>query len=426
MSRYLFTSESVTEGHPDKVSDAVSDAVLDAALAGDKRSRVACETLCKTGFVVIAGEITTKATIDFGKVARKAIKDIGYTSSEMGFDADTCGILIAVEPQSPDISQGVTEGEGLFKEQGAGDQGLMFGYACDETPELMPAPIMYAHQLAKQLAAVRKKKAVDFLRPDGKSQVTVEYENDVPKRIETVVVSTQHSESVKHKTLKEAIMELVVKKTLPKHLLDKNTKYFINPTGRFVVGGPCGDAGLTGRKIIVDTYGGMGRHGGGAFSGKDPSKVDRSACYYARFVAKNIVAAGLAKRCEVQVAYAIGVAKPMGVYVHTFGTGKLDDEKLAAYVAEKFDFRPRALIEELDLMRPIYAATAAYGHFGRSEFSWEKTARAKQLAADLGGSAIKSASSGNGNDQSNGNGKAEKPAKKAVKGKKGKGAEASA
>jgi S-adenosylmethionine synthetase len=431
MSRYLFTSESVTEGHPDKVSDAVSDAVLDAALAGDKRSRVACETLCKTGFVVIAGEITTKATIDFGKVARKAIKDIGYTSSEMGFDADTCGILIAVEPQSPDISQGVTEGEGLFKEQGAGDQGLMFGYACDETPELMPAPIMYAHQLAKQLAAVRKKKAVDFLRPDGKSQVTVEYENDVPKRIETVVVSTQHSESVKHKTLKEAIMELVVKKTLPKHLLDKNTKYFINPTGRFVVGGPCGDAGLTGRKIIVDTYGGMGRHGGGAFSGKDPSKVDRSACYYARFVAKNIVAAGLAKRCEVQVAYAIGVAKPMGVYVHTFGTGKLDDEKLAAYVAEKFDFRPRALIEELDLLRPIYGATAAYGHFGRSEFSWEKTARAKQLAADLGGSALKIASSGdgNGNGQSNGNGKPERPAKKekkAVKGKKGKGAEATA
>jgi S-adenosylmethionine synthetase len=425
MSRYLFTSESVTEGHPDKVSDAVSDAVLDAALAGDKRSRVACETLCKTGFVVLAGEITTKATIDFGKVARNAIKGIGYTSSEMGFDADTCGILIAVEPQSPDISQGVTEGEGLFKEQGAGDQGLMFGYACDETPELMPAPIMYAHQLAKQLAAVRKKNAVDFLRPDGKSQVTVEYENDIPKRIETVVVSTQHSESVKHKTLKEAVMELVVKKTLPKHLLDKNTKYFINPTGRFVIGGPCGDAGLTGRKIIVDTYGGMGRHGGGAFSGKDPSKVDRSACYYARFVAKNIVAAGLAKRCEVQVAYAIGVAKPMGVYVHTFGTGKLDDEKLAAYVAEKFDFRPRALIEELDLLRPIYSATAAYGHFGRAEFSWEKTSRSKQLAADLGGSALKSTSNGNGNGNGHTNGKADK-GKKPGKGKKGKGAEASA
>jgi S-adenosylmethionine synthetase len=434
MSRYLFTSESVTEGHPDKVSDAVSDAVLDAALAGDKSSRVACETLCKTGFVVLAGEITTKATIDFGKVARNAIKDIGYTSSEMGFDADTCGILIAIEPQSPDISQGVTEGEGLFKEQGAGDQGLMFGYACDETPELMPAPIMYAHQLAKQLAFVRKKNQVDFLRPDGKSQVTVEYENDVPKRIETVVISTQHSESVKHKTLKEAVMELVVKKTLPKELLDKNTKYFINPTGRFVIGGPCGDAGLTGRKIIVDTYGGMGRHGGGAFSGKDPSKVDRSACYYARFVAKNVVAAGLAKRCEVQVAYAIGVAKPMGVYVHTFGTGKLDDEKLAAYIAEKFDFRPRALIEELDLLRPVYRPTAAYGHFGRAEFSWEKTSRAKQLAADLGGSLLK----GHGlNGAANGASKADSapakkaPAKKApaAKGKpkaKGKGQSASA
>jgi len=389
MSSYLFTSESVTEGHPDKVCDAISDAVLDAALAGDKYSRVACETLVKTGFVVIAGEITTKSNIDFGKLARKAIKDIGYTSSDIGFDADTCGILIAVEPQSPDISQGVTEGQGLHKDQGAGDQGLMFGYACDETPELMPAPIMYAHQLSKQLAAVRKKNAVDFLRPDGKSQVTVEYENDVPKRIETVVVSTQHGPEVKHKALKEAVMELVIKKALPKHLLDSKTKYFVNPTGRFVVGGPCGDAGLTGRKIIVDTYGGMGRHGGGAFSGKDPSKVDRSACYYARFVAKNIVAAGLAKKCEVQVAYAIGVAQPMGVYVQTFGTGKVDDEKLAEYVMKNFDMRPRALIEELDLLRPIYQPTSSYGHFGRSEFAWEKTERAKKLAADLGGTVVK-------------------------------------
>ena len=405
MSSYLFTSESVTEGHPDKVCDAISDAVLDAALAGDKYSRVACETLVKTGFVVIAGEITTKATIDFGKIARKAIKDIGYTSSDIGFDADTCGILIAVEPQSPDISQGVTEGQGLHKDQGAGDQGLMFGYACDETPELMPAPIMYAHQLSKQLAAVRKKGAVDFLRPDGKSQVTVEYENDVPKRIETVVVSTQHGPEVKHKALKEAVMELVIKKALPKHLLDNKTKYFVNPTGRFVVGGPCGDAGLTGRKIIVDTYGGMGRHGGGAFSGKDPSKVDRSACYYARFVAKNIVAAGLAKRCEVQVAYAIGVAQPMGVYVQTFGTGKIDDETLAAYVMKNFDMRPRALIEELDLLRPIYQPTSSYGHFGRSEFAWEKTDRSKKLAADLLGSSAKS----NG-AKSNG---VEAPAKKA-------------
>jgi S-adenosylmethionine synthetase len=389
-SSYLFTSESVTEGHPDKVCDAISDAVLDAALAGDKYSRVACETLVKTGFVVIAGEITTKSSIDFGKIARKAIKDIGYTSSDIGFDADTCGILIAVEPQSPDISQGVTEGQGLHKDQGAGDQGLMFGYACDETPELMPAPIMYAHQLSKQLAAVRKKGAVDFLRPDGKSQVTVEYENDVPKRIETVVVSTQHGPEVKHKALKEAVMELVIKKALPKHLLDAKTKYFVNPTGRFVVGGPCGDAGLTGRKIIVDTYGGMGRHGGGAFSGKDPSKVDRSACYYARFVAKNIVAAGLAKKCEVQVAYAIGVAQPMGVYVQTFGTGKLPDETLAAYVMKNFDMRPRALIEELDLLRPVYQPTSSYGHFGRSEFTWENTSRSKKLAADLLGASAKS------------------------------------
>ena len=409
MSSYLFTSESVTEGHPDKVCDAISDAVLDAALAGDKYSRVACETLVKTGFVVIAGEITTKSSIDFGKIARKAIKDIGYTSSDIGFDADTCGILIAVEPQSPDISQGVTEGQGLHKDQGAGDQGLMFGYACDETPELMPAPIMYAHQLSKQLAAVRKKGAVDFLRPDGKSQVTVEYENDVPKRIETVVVSTQHGPEVKHKALKEAVMELVIKKALPKHLLDSKTKYFVNPTGRFVVGGPCGDAGLTGRKIIVDTYGGMGRHGGGAFSGKDPSKVDRSACYYARFVAKNIVAAGLAKKCEVQVAYAIGVAQPMGVYVQTFGTGKIDDEALAAYVMKNFDMRPRALIEELDLLRPVYQPTSSYGHFGRSEFTWEKTDRAKKLAADLLGTSLKS----NG-AKSNG---AEAPAAKKAKGK---------
>jgi len=396
MSSYLFTSESVTEGHPDKVCDAISDAVLDAALAGDKYSRVACETLVKTGFVVIAGEITTKSSIDFGKLARKAIKDIGYTSSDIGFDADTCGILIAVEPQSPDISQGVTEGQGLHKDQGAGDQGLMFGYACDETPELMPAPIMYAHQLSKQLAAVRKKGAVDFLRPDGKSQVTVEYENDVPKRIETVVVSTQHGPEVKHKALKEAVMELVIKKALPKHLLDNKTKYFVNPTGRFVVGGPCGDAGLTGRKIIVDTYGGMGRHGGGAFSGKDPSKVDRSACYYARFVAKNIVAAGLAKKCEVQVAYAIGVAQPMGVYVQTFGTGKIEDDALAAYVMKNFDMRPRALIEELDLLRPVYQPTSSYGHFGRSEFTWEKTDRAKKLAADLLGSSPKSSAKTNG------------------------------
>ncbi len=383
MSSYLFTSESVSEGHPDKMCDQISDAVLDAALAGDPKSRVACETLCKTGFIILAGEITTSSKIEFAKLAREVVKDIGYTDSSMGFDHETCGVLVAIEPQSPDISQGVTEGTGLFKEQGAGDQGLMFGYACDETPEFMPAPIMYSHELMRQLAKVRKSNEVSFLRPDSKSQVTVEYENDRPVRIDTVVVSTQHSASVKYKDLKEAVMELCINQALPGHLLDSRTKYFINPTGRFVIGGPFGDAGLTGRKIIVDTYGGMGRHGGGAFSGKDPSKVDRSACYYARFVAKNIVAAGLARRAEVQVAYAIGVAKPVGVYVNTFGTGAVDDAKLGAYVEEHFDFRPKALIEELELLRPIYRETAAYGHFGRPEFSWECTERAEQMAADL-------------------------------------------
>jgi len=384
MSRYLFTSESVSEGHPDKMCDQISDAVLDAALSEDPRSRVACETLCKTGFVVIAGEITTRAkNLDFGKVARGVIKDIGYTDSSMGFDADTCGVLIAVEPQSPDISQGVTEGEGLFKEQGAGDQGLMFGYACDETPELMPAPIMYAHELVANLAKLRKSKKLSFLRPDSKSQVTIEYENDMPKRIDAVVVSTQHSADVKYKDLKEAVLELCIKKTLPAKLLDNKTKYYVNPTGRFVIGGPYGDAGLTGRKIIVDTYGGMGRHGGGAFSGKDPSKVDRSACYFARYVAKHIVAAGLARRAEVQVAYAIGVAQPVGVYVNTFGTAVIDESKIAEYVMKNFDFRPKALIEELDLLRPIYRATAAYGHFGNPSYPWEQTPRAEAMAQAL-------------------------------------------
>jgi S-adenosylmethionine synthetase len=384
MSRYLFTSESVTEGHPDKMCDAISDSVLDAVLTQDPRARVACETFCKTGFVIVGGEITTTAkAIDYGRLARNAIKDIGYSGSDMGFDWETCAVMTAIEPQSPDISQGVTEGEGLYKEQGAGDQGLMFGYACDETPELMPAPIMYAHKLTQRLSQVRKKGEVNFLRPDGKSQVTIEYDGDKPRRIETVVLSTQHSPDVSYDELKEAVMELVVKKSLPSKLLDKSTKYFINPTGRFVIGGPFGDAGLTGRKIIVDTYGGMGRHGGGAFSGKDPSKVDRSAAYYARYVAKNVVAAGLARRCEVQVAYAIGVAKPVGVHVNTFGTGKVDEDLLGAYISEKFDMRPRAIIEELDLLRPIYRETAAYGHFGRKGFPWEKTNRARQLAADL-------------------------------------------
>jgi S-adenosylmethionine synthetase len=384
---YLFTSESVTEGHPDKICDNVSDAVLDAILAVDPRARVACETLVKTGFVVLAGEITTKAQLNFPEIARQAIRDIGYTSSEMGFDANTCAVLTAVEAQSPDISQGVTQGEGLYKEQGAGDQGLMFGFAVDETPELMPAPISYAHKLAKKLTEVRKNGKLDFLRPDGKTQVTVEYDDDhaKPTRIDAIVVSSQHAESVKHKTLKEAIIEEVVNKVIPERLIDKKTKFWINPTGRFVLGGPFADAGLTGRKIIVDSYGGMGRHGGGAFSGKDPSKVDRSACYYARYVAKNIVAAKLAKRCEVQVAYAIGVAKPVGVYVTTFGTGVVADEKIAKVVESLFDFRPAALIDELKLLRPIYRPTAAYGHFGRTEktFSWESTARAAELADAL-------------------------------------------
>jgi S-adenosylmethionine synthetase len=383
---YLFTSESVTEGHPDKICDNISDAVLDAILREDPRARVACETLVKTGFVVVAGEITTKAVINFSEVARATIRDIGYTSSEMGFDAGSCAVLTAVEAQSPDISQGVTEGKGMYKEQGAGDQGLMFGFAVDETPELMPAPISYAHKLAKKLTDVRKKGKLPFLRPDGKTQVTVEYdENQKPVRIDAIVVSSQHSEDVKHKTLKDAVIEEVVKPSVPARLIDAKTKFWINPTGRFVLGGPFADAGLTGRKIIVDSYGGMGRHGGGAFSGKDPSKVDRSACYYARYVAKNIVAAKLAKRCEVQVAYAIGVAKPVGVYVTTFGTGVVEDAKIAKVVSSLFDFRPRALIEELDLLRPLYRPTAAYGHFGRSEktFTWESTARAEELADAL-------------------------------------------
>src|SRR3954471_2712015 len=375
MARYQFTSESVTEGHPDKLCDAVSDSILDAILAQDPKARVACESLAKTGMMVVAGEITTTATIDVPTIVRKAVLEIGYNDSAIGFDGNTCAVLAAVAKQSPDISQGVTEGEGLHKEQGAGDQGLMFGYATDETPNLMPAPIDYAHGLARELAAVRKSGKVDFLRPDGKTQVTLEYENDVPVRIDAVVVSTQHNETVKYKQLREAIMELVIKKTLPKKLLDKDTKFHVNPTGRFVVGGPMGDCGLTGRKIIVDSYGGMGRHGGGAFSGKDPSKVDRSACYYARFVAKNIVASGVAKRCEVQVAYAIGVAQPVGVHVNTFGTGKIEDQVLEKYIQTSFDMRPKAIIEQLDLLKPIYKKTAAYGHFGRDEFSWEKTTR---------------------------------------------------
>jgi len=386
MAGYLFTSESVSEGHPDKICDAISDSVLDACLSVDENSRVACETLVKTGFVVVAGEITTTAQIDYPKLVREAIREIGYTDSSMGFDANTCAVLTAVEQQSPDISQGVTEGVGLYKEQGAGDQGLMFGFAIDETTELMPMPIQLAHKLVKQQATLRKAGKLPWLRPDAKSQVTIEYDSDGrPARIDAVVLSTQHADGVKHKQLTEAVIDGIIRPVLPAKMVDKKTKFFVNPTGRFVVGGPYGDAGLTGRKIIVDSYGGMGRHGGGAFSGKDPSKVDRSACYFARYVAKNIVAAKLARKAEVQVAYAIGVAKPVGVYVTTFGTGVVEDEKIAKVVSELFDFRPAALIETLQLLRPIYKKTAAYGHFGRTEksFTWESTDRARELAEAL-------------------------------------------
>ena len=373
--KFIFTSESVSEGHPDKIADQVSDSILDAILAQDPKARVACETLVTTGMVVIAGEITTNAVINYSEIARSTIREIGYTDSEMGFDADTCAVLVSIDRQSPDISQGVSEGEGLHKEQGAGDQGLMFGYACIETPELMPMPIQLAHELVSKLAEVRKSGELSFLRPDSKSQVSVEYFNDKPVRIDTVVISTQHTPDVTHAEIERQVIEKVVKKVIPAHLLDANTRYYINPTGRFVVGGPMGDCGLTGRKIIVDTYGGMGRHGGGAFSGKDPSKVDRSAAYMGRYVAKNLVAAGLCDRCEVQVAYAIGVAQPVSVMVHTFGTGKVSEDRLAELVRETFDMRPAAITEQLDLLRPIYKKTAAYGHFGRElpEFTWERT-----------------------------------------------------
>ncbi|MDC3953824.1 methionine adenosyltransferase [Polyangium jinanense] len=409
MRRYQFTSESVTEGHPDKICDQISDAILDGILAQDPTARVACETMVKTGMAIVAGEITTSAWVDMPVVVRSTIKDIGYTDSSMGFDYETCAVLTAIEKQSPDISRGVTEGEGLFKEQGAGDQGLMFGYATDETPELMPAPISFSHRMARKLAEVRKSKKVNWLRPDGKTQVTVEYENDVPARIAAVVLSTQHGPDVKHKEIVEAMRTLVIDKVLPQKLIDKNTKFYINPTGRFVIGGPYGDAGLTGRKIIVDTYGGMGRHGGGAFSGKDPTKVDRSACYYARFVAKNVVAAKLAARCEVQIAYAIGVAQPVGVHVNTFGTGRVADEVLEKYILENFDMRPKAIIEQLDLLKPIYRKTAAYGHFGRDEFTWEKTDRAAKMADDL---LRPSVSATNGSTQANGSGKKDQKKRK--------------
>jgi S-adenosylmethionine synthetase len=373
LRNYLFTSESVSEGHPDKMCDQISDAVLDAHLAQDPRARVACETLVKTGLVVIAGEITSKAEVQYPQLIRKVVNDIGYDHSDKGFDGSTCAIMVAVEQQSPDISQGVTEGEGLHEEQGAGDQGMMFGYACDETDNLMPISIDYSHKLLAHFAHERKHGSLGWARPDSKSQVTVEYRNGKPVRVHTVVISTQHSPDISLADIRSQVIETVIKPVIPAHLLDSETIYHVNPTGRFVVGGPMGDCGLTGRKIIVDTYGGHGAHGGGAFSGKDPSKVDRSAAYLGRYVAKNLVAAGYASKCLVQLAYAIGVAEPVSVMVDTYGTGEVSDERLSACVKEIFPCKPAGLINKLDLLRPIYQNTAAYGHFGREEFTWEST-----------------------------------------------------
>jgi len=383
---YLFTSESVSEGHPDKVADQISDAILDAILAEDRHSRVAAETLCNTGLVVLAGEITTKAKIDYHSVARGVIKDIGYDNTEYGIDYKGCAVLVAYDTQSPDIAQGVDEGKGLDLDQGAGDQGLMFGYAVRETPDLMPMPIYLSHRLMERQAQLRKNGQLPWLRPDAKSQVTIRYVDGRAKEIDTVVISTQHHPEVGHKQISEAVIEEIIKPVLPKDMVGKDIKYLVNPTGRFVVGGPQGDCGLTGRKIIVDTYGGAAPHGGGAFSGKDPSKVDRSAAYAARYVAKNVVAAGLADRCQVQVSYAIGVARPTSIMATTFGTGRVSDEKIEALIARHFDLRPKGIVQMLDLLRPIYRKTAAYGHFGRSEagFSWEKTDKAAALAADAG------------------------------------------
>ena len=386
MKEFLFTSESVSEGHPDKVSDQISDAVLDAILTQDPHSRVACETLVTTGLVVIAGEITTGATVDYNQVARNTIKHIGYDSSEIGFDYHTCAVLTTFGKQSQDIAMGVNEGEGMFLDQGAGDQGLMFGYACEETPSLMPMPIYYAHRLMERQAELRKDGRLPWLRPDAKSQVTIRYVDDQPQHVETVVLSTQHNPEISHSMLTEAVIEEIIKPVFPAHLLNGDTRYLVNPTGRFVIGGPMGDAGLTGRKIIVDTYGGAAPHGGGAFSGKDPSKVDRSAAYAGRYVAKNIVAAGIASKCQVQIAYAIGVAKPVSMMVNTFGTGKISDEKIVKLIEAHFDLRPKGIVQSLNLLRPIYTRTAAYGHFGRDEpeFTWETTDKAEALRADAG------------------------------------------
>jgi len=386
MSEMLFTSESVTEGHPDKISDQISDAILDAMLDQDTASRVACETLVTTGMVVVAGEVTTKAWVDMQKVVRDTVQEIGYTDSNMGFDFNTCAVLISLDKQSPNIAQGVNEGEGAHTEQGAGDQGLMFGYACDETPELMPLPIQLAHRLTERLSHVRKDGTMDYLRPDGKSQVTVRYVDGIPKSVDAVVISTQHAEEVSQSQLHEDIKKNVISHVIPEKYLYDSTQYHINPTGIFVIGGPQGDCGLTGRKIIVDTYGGMGRHGGGAFSGKDPSKVDRSAAYAARHVAKNVVAAGLASRCEVQLAYAIGVAEPVSVSVETFRTNKIDESKIIELILNNFELKPAGLIRALNLLRPIYQKTAAYGHFGREipEFTWEAADKANELKIQAG------------------------------------------
>ncbi len=381
MSDYLFTSESVSEGHPDKVADQISDSILDAILAQDPTARVACETLVTTGMAVIAGEITTSAWVDMPDVVRNTIKDIGYNSSDMGFDYQSCAIITSIDKQSTDIAQGVDEGTGVDLDQGAGDQGLMFGYACNETDVLMPMPITYAHLLTKCQADVRKAGVLPWLRPDAKSQVTIQYVNNVPTRIDAIVLSTQHDESVSYDDLKDGIMEEIIKPTLPANMMDKDTKFYINPTGRFVIGGPVGDCGVTGRKIIVDTYGGKGSHGGGAFSGKDPSKVDRSSSYYGRYVAKNLVAAGIVDEVEVQVAYAIGISQPVSINVNSFGTGKISDAAIKALITEYFDLRPKAIVQQLDLLRPIYRETAAYGHFGRElpNFTWEKTDKAEIL-----------------------------------------------